>query len=41
MAHMEGVFLVDQKGRVRGRYKTNQDLEKLVSDIKWLIKPNS
>ena len=41
MAHMEGVFLVDQKGRVRGKYKTNQDLEKLVSDIKWLIKPNS
>ena len=41
MAHMEGVFLVDQIGNVRGRYKTNDDLENLISDIKWLIKSNS
>jgi len=37
MAHMEGVFLVDQKGRYRGRYKTNKDMKKLISDIQWLI----
>ena len=37
MAHMEGVFLVDQKGRLRGRYKTNKGLKKLLSDIKWIL----
>jgi len=41
MAHMEGVFLIDQNGLYRGRYKTNQDLERLVSDIRWLIKSDS
>ena len=41
MAHMEGVFLVDQKGRYRGRYKTNTDMKKLLSDIQWLIKSGS
>jgi len=38
---MEGVFLIDQNGLYRGRYKTNQDLERLVSDIRWLIKSDS
>ena len=37
LAHMEGVFLIDQNGFYRGRYKTDQDLEKLVTDIRWLI----
>ena len=41
MAHMEGVFLVDQKGRYRGRYKTNKDMKKLLSDIQWLIESGS
>ena len=41
MAHMEGVFLVDKKGRYRGRYKTNQDIDKLLEDIQWLIESDS
>ena len=41
MAHTDAVFLVDQKGRYRGRYKTERDMEKLISDIQWLLKTNS
>tara|TARA_B100001564_G_C20478975_1_gene596162 strand:- start:81 stop:692 length:612 start_codon:yes stop_codon:yes gene_type:complete len=41
MAHTDAVFLVDQKGRYRGRYKTERDMEKLISDIQWLLKTKS
>ena len=37
MAHTDAVFLVDQKGRYRGRYKTEWDMEKLISDILSLL----
>jgi cytochrome oxidase Cu insertion factor (SCO1/SenC/PrrC family) len=37
MAHTDAVFLVDQQGRYRGRYKTKWDMDKLVADIQWLI----
>lgn len=37
MAHTDAVFLVDQQGRYRGRYKTKWDMNKLVADIQWLI----
>ena len=41
LAHMEGVFLIDQNGFYRGRYKTDQDLDRLVTDIRWLIESDS
>jgi len=41
MAHTDAVFLVDQEGRYRGRYKTEWDMEKLISDIKWLLNSGS
>jgi protein SCO1/2 len=37
MAHTDAVFLVDQQGRYRGRYKTKWDMDKLVADIQWLL----
>jgi len=37
MAHTDVVFLVDQKGRYRGRYKSSFDLDKLITDIRWLL----
>ena len=37
MAHTDVVILVDQKGRFRGRYKSKYDLEKLKTDIHWLL----
>lgn len=37
MAHTDTVFLVDQQGRYRGRYKTKWDMDKLVADIQWLL----
>ena len=37
MAHTDAVFLVDQKGRYRGRYNTEWDMDKLVSDIQRLL----
>ena len=41
MAHTDAVFLVDQKGRYRGRYKTEWDMEKLIYDIQWLLNSGS
>ena len=37
MAHTDAVFLVDQFGRYRGRYKTKWDMEELLGDVKWLL----
>ena len=37
MAHTDVVILVDQKGRFRGRYKSKYDLDKLKTDIRWLL----
>ena len=37
MAHTDAVFLVDQQGHYRGRYKTKWDMDKLVADIQWLL----
>ena len=37
MAHSDVVILVDQNGRYRGRYKSKYDLDKLTSDIRWLL----
>ena len=41
MAHVDSVFLVDQKGRYRGHYKTKWDMEKLITDIQWLLDSDS
>ena len=35
------VILVDQKGRFRGRYKSKYDLDKLKTDIRWLLDSGS
>ena len=37
MAHTDAVFLVDQFGRYRGRYKTKWDMEELLGDVQWLL----
>ena len=37
MAHKDVVILFDQKGRFRGRYKSKYDLDKLKTDIRWLL----
>ena len=37
MAHTDVVILVDQNGRFRGRYKSKYDLDKLTTDIQWLL----
>ena len=37
MAHSDVVILVDQNGRFRGRYKSKYDLDKLPTDIRWLL----
>jgi len=37
MAHSDVVILVDQNGRYRGRYKSKYDLDKLTTDIRWLL----
>ena len=37
MAHTDVVILVDQNGRFRGRYKSKYDLDKLTTDIRWLL----
>ncbi len=37
MAHTDVVILVDQNGRYRGRYKSKYDLDKLTTDIRWLL----
>ena len=41
MAHTDALFIVDQKGRYRGRYKTQWDMEKLIFDIQWLLNSGS
>ena len=37
MTHTDVVILVDQNGRFRGRYKSKYDLDKLKTDIRWLL----
>mgnify|MGYP002525306593 CR=1 FL=1 len=37
MAHTDVVILVDQNGKYRGRYKSKYDLDKLTTDIRWLL----
>ena len=37
MAHTDVVILVDPNGRFRGRYKSKYDLDKLKTDIRWLL----
>ena len=37
MAHSDVVILVDQNGRYRGRYKPKYDMDKLTTDIRWLL----
>ena len=37
MAHSDVVILVDQNGSYRGRYKSKYDLDKLTTDIRWLL----
>ena len=41
MAHTDVVILVDQNGRYRGRYKSKYDLDKLTTDIRWLLESGS
>ena len=41
MAHTDVVILVDQNGRFRGRYKSKYDLDKLKTDIRWLLENGS
>ena len=41
MAHSDVVILVDQNGRYRGRYKSKYDLDKLTTDIRWLLENGS
>ena len=41
MAHTDVVILVDQNGRYRGRYKSKYDLDKLTTDIRWLLESDS
>tara|TARA_B000000441_G_C21726311_1_gene342811 strand:- start:41 stop:649 length:609 start_codon:yes stop_codon:yes gene_type:complete len=41
MAHTDVVILVDQNGRFRGRYKSKYDLDKLTTDIRWLLENGS
>ena len=41
MAHSDVVILVDQNGRFRGRYKSKYDLDKLTTDIRWLLENGS
>jgi len=37
MAHTDVVILVDQNGRYRGRYKSKYDMDKLTTDVRWLL----
>ena len=37
MAHTDVVILVDQNGRYRGRYKSKFDMDKLTTDVRWLL----
>ena len=37
IAHTDVVILVDQNGKYRGRYKSKFDLDKLTTDIRWLL----
>ena len=37
MAHTDVVILVDQNGKYRGRYKSKYDLDKLTTDVRWLL----
>jgi len=41
MAHTDVVILVDQSGRYRGRYKSKYDMDKLTTDIRWLLEYES
>ena len=41
MAHTDVVILVDQNGRYRGRYKPKYDMDKLTTDIRWLLDSGS
>ena len=41
MAHSDVVILVDQNGRYRGRYKPKYDMDKLTTDIRWLLDSGS
>ena len=41
MAHTDVVLLVDQNGKYRGRYKSKYDLDKLITDIRWLLESDS
>ena len=41
MAHTDVVILVDQNGKYRGRYKSKYDLDKLTTDIRWLLESDS
>ena len=41
MAHTDVVILVDQNGKYRGRYKSKYDLDKLTTDIRWLLESGS
>ena len=41
MAHTDVVILVDPNGRFRGRYKSKYDLDKLTTDIRWLLENGS
>ena len=41
MAHTDVVILVDQNGKYRGRYKSKYDLDKLITDIRWLLESDS
>lgn len=39
-AHSSSVYLIDKEGRMRGRFKTKWDSEKLIFGIQQLINPN-
>lgn len=39
--HTVSVFLIDQQGRLRGHYKIEKELDKLLADTRWLIKDKS
>ena len=41
MAHTDVVILVDQNGRYRGRYKSKYDMDKLTTDVRWLLESGS
>ncbi len=36
--HTVSVFLIDQQGKLRGHYKIEKELDKLLADARWLIK---